>query len=53
MIEQIALAVLGIALAYLISEINQMQKDIRELVLKVAILTERSNSRRSTDYVDD
>jgi hypothetical protein len=53
MIEQVALAVLGIALAYLISEINQMQKDIRQLVLAVAILQERSEQRRSTDKLDN
>lgn len=53
MIEQVALSVMAIALAYLISEINQMQTDIRQLILSVAILQERSNNRRSTDLLDN
>jgi len=49
MIEQVALAILGIAMAYLISEINQMQRDIRKLLLDVAILKDREQSGRNSD----
>lgn len=49
MIEQVALAVLGVALAYLIAEINEMQKNIQRLLLDVAVLKSASYVRRSTD----
>ena len=38
MIEGITLAVVSLAMTYLISELNQMQKDIRRLIMDVAIL---------------
>ena len=52
MIEQVALAVLGVALAYLISEINEMQKNIAKLLLDVAVLKDRNRQGRVTDAVD-
>lgn len=52
MIEQIAMAVLGSALAYLIGEVNQIQKDVKGLLLKVAVLSDRVDRRRKTDNID-
>ena len=52
MIEQVALAVLGIALAYLISEINEMQKNITKLLLDVAVLKDRNHNTRASDKLD-
>jgi hypothetical protein len=46
MIESIALSILGLSLAYLISEINQIQRDIRRLILDVAVLKATGISRR-------
>jgi len=47
MIEQVALTILGIALAYLISEINQMQKHIQILLLDVAVSSSRDKRANS------
>lgn len=38
MIEGITLAVVSLAMTYLISELNQMQQDIRRLIMDVAML---------------
>lgn len=52
MIEQAALAVLGLGLTYLIKEINEMQENIKDLLLDVAVLKERSQRQRATDTID-
>ena len=49
MLEAVIVAVLSLALSYLGREIDQMQKDIKKLLLDVAVLKEHSLNRRATD----
>lgn len=47
--ELLAASLFGGCLAYLINEINVMQKDMKILLAKVAVLESLMHSRRHTD----
>lgn len=53
-VMEIAIAtVLGGCFAYLVSEINVMQKEVKQLTTKVAVLESVVRSRRQGDRVDN
>lgn len=49
LVQEIALAILGLSAVYLVGEINSIQADIKQMTIDIAILKERANTRRRDD----